>query len=229
LDRVAAAVFLFTRPSKNTCFVGIVQPVSDVNIKPQVAMRGEPETIDVEPEPESKPKISDEVSVFDGQESQYVTMKFENKAYTVNKKDWQYSTKLRNGSTVTGEWNQDWGMPQWLYKKREPDLRREWRKRKRKLRRLHGGGQRRPNGKLIFLEKMEDSPFTREIPKYAKKAEWVFGPKEVELRERKKRAMELKRRLEQEAEEKRIADRSQYGGHWLGRDAFWDQVLGDPK
>merc|ERR550517_2368155 len=95
-------------------------------------------------------------------------------------------------------------MPQWIYKRREPDLRREWRRRKRKLRKKHGGGERRPNGKLIFLEKMEDSPFTREIPKYAKKAEWTFGPKEVELRERKKRAVELKRRLEQEAEQKRI-------------------------
>merc|ERR1719414_2875836 len=110
-------------------------------------------------------------------------------------------------------------MPQFLYKIREPDLRREWRRRKRKLRKLHGGGQRRPNGKLIFLEKMEDSPFTREIPKYAKKAEWVFGPKEVELRERMKRAMALKRRLEQEAEEARVA-RLKELGVWPGEQAW---------
>merc|ERR1711972_749304 len=80
-----------------------------------------------------------------------------------------------------------------------------WRAKKRKLRIKHGMGQKWPNGKYIFLSKLQGSIFTRQKygDKYVGRAEWHFSPNEIEARERQLRALQLKRRLEQEAEEKR--------------------------
>merc|ERR1711920_802974 len=90
--------------------------------------------------------------------------------------------------------------------RREKDLKQKWRAKKRKLRMKHGNGQKWPNGKYIFLAKLQGSPFTREKygEKYVGRAAWHFSPNEIKGRERQLRAMELKRRLETEAEEKRL-------------------------
>merc|ERR1719284_1155771 len=82
-------------------------------------------------------------------------------------------------------------------------------------------GQRHPNGRLIYLTKMGDHPFTIEKygDKYSKPAEWHFSPNEIKRKERQMRANELKRQLEQKAEEVRVA-RMKELNVWLG-DMNW--------
>merc|ERR1740116_609511 len=101
---VAGAVLLFLTPLENRAF--------DIfpSIKGYRPPRGEKARVDVEPKPTSpsESKISDMISVFDGEESIFVTKKFEGRYYKVNTQDWSYSTKFKNGNTETGRWNQDW-------------------------------------------------------------------------------------------------------------------------
>merc|ERR1740121_1732529 len=82
-------------------------------------------------------------------------------------------------------------------------------------------GQRWPNGKYIFLTKLQGSPFTRERfgEKYVGRAPWHFHPSEVKFREQQIRAHELKRRLELEAAETRFA-RLKELGVWPGEPSW---------
>jgi len=197
---VAAAVLLFAPPSEKASFVGISPPFSAVVVKSRVVTRGEAETIDVEPEPaEPEPAPPSEPE----KQSQVMQKMFQGKSYTI--KDGTYTVERGDGSTEEGKWNVDWEMPQSVFERREPALRRAWKARARRLRIKHGKGQKRPNGRAIYLEKMLDSPFTREIPGYEKAPEWRNSEVEVERRAQQKRAHELKKILEQKAEEVRIA------------------------
>merc|ERR1719410_1120889 len=147
-----AALLLFAPPSETSTFVGIVEPFSA--LKPRSATRDESSSFDVEPEPfeaepasASRSKMSDMISVFDGRGGQFVTKKFEGKSYTVDVEDWTYTVELKDGSMSRGKWNKDWEMPQFIFERREPALRRAWKNRMRKLRIKHGKGQVRRNGR----------------------------------------------------------------------------------
>jgi len=172
-------------------------------------------------EEEEEPKA---FSVFDSPaEEMRFNSKYQGKWYTVYKSNWTYT---RYGKT--GAWNKAFRMPEEEYQKREKELIQKWRSKKRRLRQKHGMGQRWPNGKLIHLTKLQGSPFTRRFcgEKYVGRAPWTYSPNEVEARERKQRAYELRRKLELEAEKKRVM-RMRELGIWLG-DPSWKRPW-EPK
>lgn len=154
-------------------------------------------------------------SVFDGPTSSTFRQKFAGKWFEVDKADWTYILKDKDTGEVirTGAWARAWNMPEKDFDQRQKGLKQQWRAKKRKLRIKHGMGEKWPNGKYIFLAKLQGSPFTREQygEKYVGRAAWHFSPKEVENRERTLRALELKRRLEQEAEQKRVSRLAELG------------------
>merc|ERR1712050_405078 len=103
-----------------------------------------------------------------------------------------------------GAWARAWNMPEKDFKIREKSLKQKWRAKKRKLRIKHGMGQKWPNGKYIFLAKLQGSPFTRQ--QYGEKyVGWkAWSKKSVERGQQRKRANKLKTRLMIEAEETRL-------------------------
>lgn len=158
------------------------------------------------------------VSVFDAPQWQQETFKkkYDGQVYTVNKKDWTFVVEKTG---YRGAWARAWSMPEMEFKKNEKRLRQQWRAKKRQLRRKHGN-MRYPDGKFIFLAKLQGNPFTREKygEKYIGRPEFKH-PNDLKGREQQKRAMELKRKLEQQAEEVRVA-RMKELNVWLG-DIAW--------
>lgn len=187
----------------------------------RVARRAEAEIVDVEPEGEQAEEAQPMTSVFDGPKRDTFKQLFNGKWYTVTKANWTYEVRLKNGKVETGEWARAWNMPQKVFKVRENKLMKRWRAKKRKLRIKHGMGDKWPNGKYIFLAKLQGSPFTRQRygEKYVGHAAWHFSANEIPSRERQMRALALKRRLEQEAEEKRI-ERLRELGVWPGEQSW---------
>jgi len=160
-------------------------------------------------------------SVFDGPVQTHFKQKYKGNWYEVDKRDWTYKLEKENGDVEEGKWARAWNMPEQAFRREEKRLKQAWRARKRKLRIKHGMGQKWPNGKYIFLAKLQGSPFTREQygEKYVGRAEWHFSPNEIPARARQMRAHALKRRLEQEAEEKRV-ERLRELGVWPGEQSW---------
>jgi len=160
-------------------------------------------------------------SVFDGPVQTHFKQKYKGNWYEVDKRDWTYKLEKEGGDVEEGKWARAWNMPEQAFKREEKRLKRAWRAKKRKLRIKHGMGQKWPNGKYIFLAKLQGSPFTREQygEKYVGRAEWHFSPNEIPARERQMRAHALKRRLEQGAEEKRV-ERLRELGVWPGEQSW---------
>lgn len=180
----------------------------------RVTMRAE--VVDAEMAGEAEPK-----SVFDGQQKKWFRAKFDDKVYRVYRDTWTYEEKQPDGSFKTGKWARGFNMPEAEFEKRRPKLMQKYRAKKRKLRIKHGMGQKYPNGQYIFLTKLSGSPFTRELygEKYAGRKEWLLHPNEVPAREQHMRAMELKRKMMQEGEEKRL-NRLKDLGVWPGEQAW---------
>lgn len=153
-------------------------------------------------------------SVFDGPERGFAIKELEGEVYRVFYSNMSWTLKSGAG----GPWNYPFDMPQFMYERDYKKLRAEWRRRKRLLRKKHGG-YRFPNGRYVHLSKMMDSPFTRALRGYEEKMPWMNSPKEVETNDRRNRALKLVRRLEFEAEERRIA-RLQELGVQVGDDTW---------
>ncbi|CAE8701900.1 unnamed protein product [Polarella glacialis] len=173
---------------------------------------------DIEPATGSGLKDNGVESVFDSQKRAWFKQKFDGMYHKVFRANWTY---IITDTGETGEWNRAWTMPQKTFEKRRKTLLKRFRKIKRKLRIKHGMGQRYPNGKYIFLTKLQGSPFTRELygEKYIGKAEWTYHPNEVKAKEKVQRARELKRTMAIETEERRIEHLRQLGvwpgeSHW---------------
>lgn len=162
----------------------------------RVALRAEAEDAAEMVEPEVMQ------SVFDGPVRDTFKKKFDGTWYRVTMSNWTWTTRFGK----SGDWARAWSMPVEEFAKRKKELKQRWRKQKRKLRLKHGKGQRYPNGKLIFLCKLQGNPFTREQfgEKYIGRAAWHYSPNEILARERQMRALELKSILEQKAEEVRV-------------------------
>lgn len=197
------------------------RPTSALLAAARVARRAEAEIVDVEPEEEKTEEAQPITSVFDGPKRDTFNQLFNGKWYKVTKANWTYEVKNKDGEVESGNWARAWNMPEKDFKRREKSLRQRWRAKKRKLRIKHGMGEKWPNGKYIFLAKLQGSPFTRERygEKYVGHAAWHFSANEIPARERQMRAFALKRRLEQEAEEKRI-DRLRELGVWPGEQSW---------
>lgn len=181
------------------------------------------EVVDVETI-DSSNKAPGVKSVFDGtQRSGIFTRNYNGTKYLIIKSNWTYQVRdpETKATLETGEWLPEWNMPKASFDKRRKTFLRRWRAKKRKLRIKHGMGQRWPNGKLIYLTKLQCSPFTKEFygQKYVGKAPWLFSANEVPARERQMRALTLKRQMEQAAEEKRIA-RLRELGVWPGEQSW---------
>jgi len=165
-------------------------------------------------------------SVFDGPPKQpYFNRQFGGVQYKVFRSNYSYITE----SGETGQWEKMWSMPAQVFKAREKSYLRAWRAKKRKLRIKHGMGQKYPNGRYIFLTKLMKSPFTVKYhgEKYAGPAPWHFSPNEIPAREKQMRALELKRRLEMEAEERKVR-RLRALNVWPGKEEWrrpWDPVV----
>mmetsp|Transcript_22087 Transcript_22087/g.56346 ORF Transcript_22087/g.56346 Transcript_22087/m.56346 type:complete len:266 (-) Transcript_22087:230-1027(-) len=199
-------------------FVGGLAPVHRP-MAPRVRMRAgdvvDAEVVDVE-------EAGEEVtSVFDGQKKAFFRAKFNGEVYRVYRGNWIWEQRKEDGTIVSGKWARGFNMPEEEFEKRRPQLLQKYRAKKRKLRIKHGKGQKYPNGQYIFLTKLSGSPFTRELygEKYAGRKEWLLHPNEVPSRERHMRALELKRKMMQEAEEKRL-DRLKDLGVWPGEEAW---------
>lgn len=155
-----------------------------------------------------------EKSVFDGnKEKRTIIDKYWGKKFVIQTDNWEYELYDVEDDEEewprTGLWSKDFRMPMngpHGFTAREPELRREYNGMVKKLRKKHSHGHRYPNGKAVYLTKVQHIPFTREIygEKYAGKAPWLLKPSEVALRKRQLEAQRLKRRLEQEAEVMRI-------------------------
>jgi len=157
-------------------------------------------------------------SVFDGnQDKRTITDKYWGKKFVIRTDTWEYELYVDGDPDLedqeewprTGLWSKDFRMPMngpHGFAARERKLRQEYNGMVKKLRKKHSHGQAYPNGKNIYLTKVQHIPFTREIygEKYAGKAPWLLRPTEVALRKRQLEANRLKRRLEQEAEVMRI-------------------------
>lgn len=141
-------------------------------------------------------------SVFDGPsgEQKYRIKEIDGERYRIFVHNMSWSVR----SGARGEWNYHFDMPQFMFERDEKKLRQLWRKRVRMLRRKHGC-DRYGNGRFVHLIKMMDNPFTRELTGYAEQPKWMNSPKELEHKEHRNRALKLIRRLEFEAEERRIA------------------------
>lgn len=196
-----------------------VSPASRVALRAEVV---DAEVTSEEPEPEDD-EMGEELeparSIFDGPQSDMFKRKYDGHWYEVFRSNWTY--RRANNHSKTGSWERGFNMPAGAFARERPRLLQKWRHKKRRLRLKHGMGQRYPNGKLIFLTKLQGHPFTREFygEKYAGQAEWHYSPKEIEGRERQLRAHALKRRLEQEAEETRVA-RMRELNVWLGEEGW---------
>lgn len=232
LTMLLSAAFFSPRrgqASASAAFIGARAPRAAVWTAPSLAPRGqqvalaaEPEIVDAEMEPAAEAEPKKETSVFDGKRSDIIKRKYDGKYYRVSRSTWTYTMKNRQTKQEeTGKWNPAWSMPEEEFVRREPELRKQYLRKKRKLRIKHGRGQRWPNGKLIHLTKLQGSPFTRQMfgEKYVGRAPWHFSPKEVEHRAQQMRAQELKRRLEFEASATRYA-RLRELGVWSG-DLSW--------
>lgn len=162
------------------------------------------------------PSRSQDFSVFDGPMDQIRKKKIDSRWYIVNTE-----TNMWHSNGEIGEWDEAWDLPADYVKEHYDELKREFKIKRRKLRKKHGMGQKYPNGQYIYLVKMMDHPLTAKIhgPKYAGRAEWLFSPKEVEYRERRNRARELQRRLILIAEQKRV-ERLRELGVWLGEEEW---------
>lgn len=224
----AAAAYLFA-PVKSFsqagglsafAFAGTVPRAAAAAPRGHVALRAE--EVDAEVAGGADEEEKKVTSVFDGPVTGTFKSRFNHVNYIVDRSTWKYTVENEDMTEgEKGDWAREWNMPQKEFKKRERSLKQKWRAKKRKLRIRHGEGQRWPNGRLIFLSKLNGSPFTRERhgEKYTKKAPWLYSPNEVPARERQMRALALKRRLEQEAEETRVK-RLQELGVWPGRQAW---------
>jgi len=174
-----------------------------------VALRAEPEEADAEEVEaevvEPRAPVGTYESVIDGPVSETFNTYYKGEEYEVSRKDWTF--KKLEGDLATGDWNKAFTMPEAAFKKNEKSLRQRWRSKKRKLRIYHGMGQKWPNGKYIFLTKLQGSIFTRQQygENYVGHAQWHYSPNEMARRERQTRAAALKRELEQQAEETRVA------------------------
>ncbi|CAK0892916.1 unnamed protein product [Prorocentrum cordatum] len=112
---------------------------------------------------------------------------------------------------------------------REQELLGEYKGMVKKLYKKHSHGYKYPNGKAVYLTKIQHIPFTTAIygETYAGKAPWLLKPTEVTLRKRQLEANRLKRRLEQEAEilrVKRLRDLGIYAGEQEWRRPWQPQV-----
>jgi len=166
-------------------------------------LRAEPEEVEAEEVGEVVVEERPQ-SVLDGPVSETFTTYYKGEKHTVSRKDWTYKNEV---SGDTGEWEKAFTMPVAAFKKNEKQLKQRWRSKKRKLRIYHGMGQKWPNGKYIFLSKLQGSIFTRQQygDNYVGYAPWHYSPNEITRRERQQRAGALKRELEQQAEEVRVA------------------------
>lgn len=186
----------------------------------RVALRAGDEVVEAEvAEPEPAKEVK---SVFDGPVSTTFKRRYMGRWYLVDRSDWTFTLLNKDGETTEkGDWMRAFNMPMKSFKRREKSLRQRWRAKLRKNRIKHGMGQRWPNGKYIFIAKMQGSIFTREKygEKYVGRAAWHHSPNEIPARERQMRALALKRRLEQEAEEKRI-ERLRELGVWPGEQTW---------
>eukprot|EP00929_Paragymnodinium_shiwhaense_P104042 TRINITY_DN67_c0_g1_i2.p1 TRINITY_DN67_c0_g1~~TRINITY_DN67_c0_g1_i2.p1 ORF type:complete len:267 (-),score=59.91 TRINITY_DN67_c0_g1_i2:202-1002(-) len=165
-------------------------------------------------------------SVFDGPQNPFRMVRYRGWRYKVFQDGHYEHVSTRTGprarnESQAGQWNELFDMPEQEFEKRKPRLIRQYNALKRKMRIKHGMGQKYPNGREIYMVRLKDNPMTTYLhgDKYSKPAEWHFSPKEIESRERQLRAQALKRRLEQEAEETRVA-RMKELNVWLG-DEGW--------
>jgi len=157
---------------------------------------------------------ADASSVFDGPTQEYFRQRYQGNYYKVYRSDWTY---VRNDGK-RGKWNRGWTMPEEAFQRNKDRLMNQYNKKERKLRRVCGKGQRYPNGKLVHLQKLQGSPFTRELygEKYIGRAEWIYSPDEVKRRQKYRRAQELRRRMALENEERRL-NRLKELGVWTGK------------
>eukprot|EP00929_Paragymnodinium_shiwhaense_P104041 TRINITY_DN67_c0_g1_i1.p1 TRINITY_DN67_c0_g1~~TRINITY_DN67_c0_g1_i1.p1 ORF type:complete len:270 (-),score=55.17 TRINITY_DN67_c0_g1_i1:153-962(-) len=228
----AGAAFFFTATSGKLSFVASpslgLAPVSPAS---HVALRAA-EVVDAEmaEEPAATAEAETAVqSVFDGPKNPSRTVRYRGWRYKVFQdgtyKHLAWATRVAKGAarneSATGQWNALLDMPEVEFQRRKPRMIRQYNALKRKMRIKHGMGQKYPNGREIYMVRLKDNPMTTYLhgDKYSKPAEWHFSPKEIESRERQLRAQALKRRLEQEAEETRIA-RMKELNVWLG-DEGW--------
>eukprot|EP00930_Biecheleria_cincta_P055839 TRINITY_DN4209_c0_g1_i1.p1 TRINITY_DN4209_c0_g1~~TRINITY_DN4209_c0_g1_i1.p1 ORF type:complete len:277 (-),score=48.72 TRINITY_DN4209_c0_g1_i1:59-889(-) len=173
---------------------------------------------DDEEEDESRsgpmPSADNVSSVFDGPKKDYFKQRYKGRRYKVFRSTWTY---IRDDGQ-RGKWNRGWTMPQEAFEKNRGRLLKDYKRKARKLRQKCGMGQRYPNGKLVHLQILQGSPFTRELygEKYIGRAEWVYHPDEKERRATCRRALELKRKLAMENEERRLA-RLKELGVWTGK------------
>lgn len=168
-------------------------------------------------------------SVFDGpQKRDMYKIRFRGKLYTIFKTRGRlgnFDTFIRRdkykGEVVErGLWNQHWSQPMKDFNENKKEYWRRYWKWGRKLKRIHGGGEKWPNGRPIYIDKMRRHQFTKiAFPQFAKPCEWKFSPKEVERRAQRRRALELQRRLAQEAELRRLA-RLRELGVWPGEEQW---------
>eukprot|EP00442_Polarella_glacialis_P012486 CAMPEP_0115075702 /NCGR_PEP_ID=MMETSP0227-20121206/16016_1 /TAXON_ID=89957 /ORGANISM="Polarella glacialis, Strain CCMP 1383" /LENGTH=275 /DNA_ID=CAMNT_0002462757 /DNA_START=1 /DNA_END=828 /DNA_ORIENTATION=+ len=157
-------------------------------------------------------------SVLDGQKRAWFKQKFDGMYHKVFRANWTY---IITDTGETGEWNRASTARSTEVSQRQVHLPHQAPGLPVHSRIKHGMGQRYPNGKYIFLTKLQGSPFTRELygEKYIGKAEWTYHPNEVKAKEKVQRARELKRTMAIETEERRVAHLRQLGvwpgeSHW---------------
>lgn len=201
----------------------------------RVALRAQKDLSKMSPEDADKeywdvamqvnPSRSQEWSVFDGPIDQVVRKRIDGRHYIVNTE-----TNMWHSCGETGEWDPDWDMPSDYVKKNWDALVRDFKMKRKKLKKKHNMGAKYPNGQKIYLVKMMDHPLVVKFhgPKYAGRAEWLMSPKEVEYKERRTRARELQRRLTLIAEQKRVK-RLRELGVWLGEESWQDGKPWIPK
>lgn len=173
-------------------------------------------------------------SVFDGKKQKnktamYVIKRY-NITYYVNRTTWTFTATSPKGNPLKGKWLKEWNMPSKVFYHIRPMLLRRWRKAKRYWRRHEKMfNQRARDGRLLYLIKTRNSPFTQKKGgKYAS-TKRIYTKKEQIRFERLKRAHELRRRLEVEAHETRMLRMKELGidvGEPEWRKPYWMPGMG---
>jgi len=113
-------------------------------------------------------------------------------------------TYFRFDDEATGEWCDNYTIPDFAYKHDYPKIKRRFMARLKRLKKTFGNNKRYPNGRFVYLENCDDCMRNELYPEYNAKADWYYFPWEKEANEQKARAEQLRLQMALKTEAERL-------------------------